>query len=599
MNLRPGAAAAALLAVSLASLNAYAGAPPAPAKTKHVTKTPPKPTVEEQIESLRQEFQSQIDGLKSDLASRDAQLKQAQQSAADAQATAAKAEADATAQQQAATENAAAVSTLQSTVSDLKGNAVSLATTVSDENAAIKKAIASPEAINYKGVTLSPAGSFVEAATVWRSGATGADINTPFTGVPLDSSNAAQLSEFYGSGRQSRLAVKAVGHLPKMTLTGYYEMDWLGTGITSNNNQSNSYVLRQRQIWLEAAMKSGFTVSAGQMWSLATETTKGTSNGSEILPATIDAQYTAGFVWGRQYGFRMSQRFGKGFWLAASVENAETLNPAGTIVLNPGTTILIGSAGVSGGLYNSTANYSFNVAPDFVVKAVLEPGWGHWEIFGIQRTFRDRIYNTVGTVTTATNDTEIGAGIGGGFRAPLAHNKLTVGLKGLWGQGVGRYGDSTIADVTIKPNGILAPLHGFSALSTIEMNPTNRLNIYMNYGGDYIDRMYFSSTANVGYGSPLANMSGCNVEPVAGSGIGFTPSTPANCGGNNKDVQEASFGYWYNFYNGPKGRLRQGLQYSYIVRNLWSGNGGTANPGGGAQGTDNMIFTSLRYYLPQ
>ena len=66
------------------------------------------------------------------------------------------------------------------------------------------------------------------------------------------------------------------------------------------------------------------------------------------------------------------------------------------------------------------------------------------------------------------NDTEIGAGIGGGFRGPLANKKVTIGLKGLWGQGVGRYGSSTIADVTLRPNGTLSPLHGFSALSTIE-----------------------------------------------------------------------------------------------------------------------------------
>ena len=598
MNFRLRAAATALLAASLVSLNAYAGDPPAPATKKQAAKKPPKPTVEEQIQSLREELQSQIDGLKQDLASKDTQLRQAQQTAAEAQAAAAKAQTDATAQQQAATENAAAVSTLQSTVTDLKGNAVSLVTTVSDENAAIRKAIESPDSIHYKGITLSPAGSFVEAATVWRSAATGGGINTPFTGIPLENANAANMSEFYGSARQSRLALKAFSKLPKMTLTGYYEMDWLGTGITSNNNQSNSYVMRQRQIWLEAAMKSGFTISAGQMWSLATETTKGTSNGSEILPGTIDPQYTAGFVWARQYGFRMSQRIGKGFWLAASVENPETLNPAGTIVLNPGITFLVGSAGVGGGLYNSTANYSFNVAPDFVVKAVIEPGWGHWEVFGIERSFRNRIFLTSGGTTIASNDAEIGAGIGGGFRAPLANKRLTIGLKGMWGQGIGRYGDSTIADVTVKPNGILAPLHGFSALSTVEINPTPRFNIWMNYGGDYIGREYFSTTVNDGYGSPLTNMSGCNVEPAAGAG-GFSPSTPANCGANNKDVQEASFGYWYNFYNGPKGRLRQGLQYSYFVRNLWSGNGGTANPGGGARGTDNVFETSLRYYLPQ
>jgi hypothetical protein len=307
-------------------------------------------------------------------------------------------------------------------------------------------------------------------------------------------------------------------------------------------------------------------------------------------------------VWGRQYGFRVSQKIGKGFWLAGSAENAETLNPAGTIALNTGTTILLGSAGVGGGLYNSTANYSFNLSPDFVVKAVFEPGWGHWEVFGIERNFRDRIY---ATGVSPKNDTEIGAGIGGGFRAPLANKKLTVGLKGLWGQGVGRYGDSTIADVTIKPNGVIAPLHGFSALSTVEINPTPRFNLYMNYGGDYISRDI--RAINDGYGLYSANMSGCHTEPSApgttnpgfGGGTGFAPSTPANCGGNNKDVQEATFGYWYNIYNGSKGRLRQGLQYSWFERDLWSGAGGTTNPGGGARGNDNIIETSLRYYLPQ
>ncbi len=601
MKLRLSTAAIAILSASLVGSYAYAGDPPAPPKKHVVKKQPPRPTVEDQIQSLRQEFQGQIDSLKTDLATKDQQLKQAQQTAADAQAAAAKAEADATAQQQATSDNAAAVSSLQSTVTDMKQVNASVVSNLTDETAAIKKAISSPEALNYKGITISPAGSFIEAATVWRSAATGGGINTPFTGIPLAHAQAAQLSEFYGSGRQSRLAIKAVGKLPWGTLTGYYEMDWLGTGITSNNNQSNSYVMRQRQIWSEAALKSGTTVSAGQMWSLATETTKGTSNGSEILPGTIDPQYTAGFVWGRQYGFRVSQKIGKAFWLAGSAENAETLNPAGTIALTTGTSVLLGSAGVGGGLYDAVSNYSFNYTPDFVVKAVIEPGWGHWEVFGIERNFRDRIY---ATGATPKNNSQIGAGIGGGFRAPLANKMLTIGLKGLWGQGVGRYGDSTIADVTLKPTGVISPLHGFSALSTVEINPNKRLNIYMNYGGDYIDRDIRAS--NDGYGLYSVNMSGCHTEPSApgttnagfGGGTGFAPANPANCGGNNKDVQEATFGYWYNFYSGPKGRLRQGLQYSWFERDLWSGAGGATNPGGGARGNDNIIETSLRYYLP-
>ena len=203
--------AAAILAASLVGTNAYAGDPPAPAKKHAAAKKPPKPTVEDQINALRQELQGQIDSLKSDLAAKDAQLKQAQQTAADAQAAAQKAQADATAQQQAVTENASAVSTLQSTVKDMKDTNVSIVSNLSDETSAIKKSIANPEALHYKGITISPAGSFLAAETVWRQGATGGDINTPFTGVPLNYADAHNLSEFYGSGRQSRLALKAVG----------------------------------------------------------------------------------------------------------------------------------------------------------------------------------------------------------------------------------------------------------------------------------------------------------------------------------------------------------------------------------------------------
>ena len=80
--------------------------------------------------------------------------------------------------------------------------------------------------------------------------------------------------------------------------------------------------------------------------------------------------------------------------------------------------------------------------------------------------------------------------------------------------------------------------------------------------------------------------------------VPFTPATPANCGNQTKDVQELATGYWYDFYRGPMGRMRQGAQYSYFQRNLWSGAGGTTNPGGNANGTDNIFETSFRYYLP-
>ena len=321
MNFKFKTYAAALLAVSLIPSYTYASGPAAAAK-KHVATrkaaTPPAPTVEEQIRALRQELQSQIDSLKTSLADKDAQLKQAQQAAADARAAASNAEAAATAQQQAVTENTAAVTTLQSNVTDLKANNLSLATTVSDETAGIKKAIASPDVLHYKGITLSPAGSFLAAETVWRSGATAGGVNTPFTGIPLQNSDAFNLSEFQGSGRQSRLALKAIGKLDNVTFTGYYEADWLSSGTTSNNNQSNSYTMRQRQLWADAKLNSGWDISGGQGWSLATETTAGLTRGTEILPSTIDAQYEAGFAWARQYSFRVSKDITKKIFIGAS-----------------------------------------------------------------------------------------------------------------------------------------------------------------------------------------------------------------------------------------------------------------------------------------
>jgi hypothetical protein len=580
------------------------------ARHRAARKVTKRPSIETQIQQLRDDMETQINQLKQQLNDSNAQLQAAQQQAAAANAAAAQAQQQAQQQQQQTTDNASAVSNLQGAVSDLKTNSTSLASSIQETQTNIEKKVEHPNSIHFKGVTLSPTGSFIEAATVYRNGATGGDINTAFTGVPLQNSNNAQISEFYGTGRQSRLAIKATGQVASMTMTGYYEMDWLGTGITSNNNQSNSYVLRQRQLWAQAALNSGWKFTGGQMWSLATETTKGLDNGTEILPSTIDSQYTAGFVWTRQYGFRVSKDFGKKVWIGASAENAETLNPAGSSLP---TNVLLGSAGNGGGLYNTTANYSFNLAPDMIAKIAFEPGWGHYEVFGIARFFRDRIYpnqvivtnpdgttKVTGSAAGAYNDSTLGGGLGGSARVPLANKKLSLALKGLWGEGTGRYGSSTIADITLRPNGQIAPLHNFSGLGTIEANPTSRLNLYVNYGGDYVGRRYFGK---VGYGSPLTNMSGCNTEPLPGaaavnSGDGFSPSTPANCGANNKDVQEVSAGYWYNFYSGPMGRLRQGIQYSYFERDLWSGAGGTTNPGGGAKGTDNMFWTSLRYYLP-
>ncbi len=571
---------------------------PSPAhKRTTARKTPPKPSVESQIEGLREEMQTQIQQLRQQLNDRDQQLQQAQQAAAAAQAAAAQAQQQAAQQSDTLTENTQAVSNLQGAVADLKTNNVSLATTVQADQEKVQKQIANPDAIHFKGITLSPTGSFLAAETVYRQRATGGGLNTQFTGIPLNDSAQGHYSEFYGSGRQSRVAMLAEGKVSdNLTLHGYYEADFLSAGATSNNNQSNSYTLRQRQVWAQARWGS-LTFTGGQMWSLATETTKLTQNRSEILPSTIDPQYAAGFVWERQYGFRVSKDFGTKLSLAASAENPQILGISGHGLPS---NVVIGQAGNSGGLYNAfNGNYASNVAPDFIAKLAYEPGWGHYEIFGVGRFFRARIYpNASGATPSAAgayNDTTTGGGIGGSLRVPTLQKHLDVGLKGLWGDGIGRYGSSTIADTTARPDGQLALIHGFSALGTLEFHVTPRLDIYANYGGDYVGRRYFltSPTKSVGYGSYLNVETGCDTEPPPPTtNSGFTPGSQTNCTADTKDVQELVVGYWYNFYSGPKGRLRQGVQYSYFQRNIWSGIGATP------QATNNMFWTSFRYYLP-
>ena len=106
-------------------------------------------------------------------------------------------------------------------------------------------------------------------------------------------------------------------------LTGYWEGDFLGTGVTSNNRQSNSYVFRQRILYAQAALHSGWIFTGGQQWSLATETRKGITNRTEVLPMTIDSQYQVGFSWARQYGFRVVKDFGGKFALGLAVEGPQ------------------------------------------------------------------------------------------------------------------------------------------------------------------------------------------------------------------------------------------------------------------------------------
>jgi hypothetical protein len=583
-----------------------------------------KDAIASQQAALAQQ-QQQIQELRDELRSKDQTTQQAQTAAKDAATKAEAAQAQASQQQ-------AAVTELKGDVTDLKTNLANTVVTVQETQ---KNVSGPPTAIHVKGITITP-GGFLAAESVYRSRALASDVNTPFNSITMPGASQSHISEFFGSGRQSRIAMLAEGRVKSVKLAGYVEADFLSAAVTSNNNQSNSYSLRQRQAWGQAAFDSGWTLTGGQMWSLLTETKKGVDNRTEALPMTIDPQYTIGFTWARQYGVRLSKNFGNKVWLALAVEN-----PQATVSThNNASNFLIGSAGAGGGLYNSAvtncssttttsstgavsvsttcspaASYAFNPAPDIVAKLAFEPGFGHYEIFGVYSRFRDRIFpcedvsatTLCGGSTTAGpnarlafNSTKDGGGFGANARWSFAHKHIDFGLHGFGGSGVGRYGTGGLPDLSVRANGGIDLIRSLQGLATLEYHGS-KADVYFNAGAEYASRAagYDPVTKKyVGYGSPFFSNSGCYTETGPGAG-GFLPGGLGSCTADTRVLVEGTAGVWFKLYDGSKeklnwGRLQFGPQYSYVTRNTWSG----ATYPGEPHGIDNMVFTSFRYYLP-
>ena len=585
-----------------------------------------------ELEELRQAVRAQqeeFQSLKEELARRDRQIDETREAAAAANARAAEASSKATEAVNATAEVKSSTALLNTTVSNLK-------TSVAEASQETKTG-EGPTTIRYKGVSITP-GGFFAAETTFRNRAVVGDDNTPFNSIPFPGSSQSRLSEFNASGRQSRPTLLVEGKTENVKFTGYYEGDFLSAGTTSNNNGSNSYTFRQRQAWGQASLNSGWTFTAGQMWSLVTETKSGMENRTEGVPLVIDHQYNVGFSWARQYGFRVVKNFGDKFLLGFSVEGPQTtfggrgFSTFTDAKSNVTGNFLIAAPGLGGGLFNSTTNYTFNKTPDFIFKAVFQPGWGHYELFGVVSTYRSRIFpcgvvsaalpcpvdgSTAPSAVGVFNNSLTSGGIGVNVRVPLVAKKLDAGVHFLGGDGIGRYGTSGLPDATARPDGSLALIRGGQALGTLEWRPTPKLDIYTNFGGEYAYRAAYKGYTTItqttdaagvtttatktnqfgGYGSPFANNSGCSTEAAAPDRN--TPASVGKCAGDTKNILEGTLGFWHRFYQGPMGRLQWGVQYSYVTKIGWSGNNKVVTAVGiSPKAVDNMVFTSFRYYLP-
>ena len=527
-------------------------------------------TIEKEIKTL----QDELARVKADSAVRDKQLKAAQDQAKAAQDQAAAAAA-------ASVASAAQQQALQAKLAELP--------------------VAAPIPAGPKlplgtfrvgGVTVT-LGGFAAAEGGYRSRNQAASIDTGFNGnIPFANSPNYHIPEYRFTAQQSRFSLLAQGQVDDATtLSSYMETDFLAGGSSSNNNQSNSYVLRVRHFYATYDnTDTGLHFLGGQEWSLATPYRVGLVPRQENIPLTIDAQYVVGFNWERQAQLRLTQDFADHrIWLGISAEEPQTIfgSQAGPNCLT-GANALTGIGGgtmeyaqCGGPNVNSLQSYSDNWAPDIIAKVAADPGFGHYELWGLLRFLGGRVsYAASGT---GQNFTTTGQGIGAGMILPVIPRMLDFQMNGLVGQGIGRYGSAQLPDVTFDPSGKIKALNEYQVMGGFVAHPKPSIDIYA-YGGaeEVANKAYDVGGKAYGYGNPAVSLAGCQMELGA-------------CSANTSGVVEGTVGAWWRFFKGSFGTMQAGLQYEYIDRSAFAGVGATKGSVVSPNGNENVIFVSFRY----
>ena len=147
---------------------------------------------------------------------------------------------------------------------------------------------------------------------------------------------------------------------------------------------------------------------------------------------------------------------------------------------------------------NSIQAYSDNNAPDVIAKIAADPGWGHYELYGLLRFLGGRV--SFASTGNGKNYNTTGEGIGGGMIVPLVPRVLDFQVSGLIGQGVGRYGTSQIADATFNPSGKIEPLPAYSIMGGFVGHPIPAVDLYAYGGAEGVGHKAYAGTA--GYGNP-------------------------------------------------------------------------------------------------
>ena len=439
----------------------------------------------------------------------------------------------------------------------------------------------------YKGITLT-FGGWVDLAGIYRSRNLASDTGSVYSFIPFPQAKNFNTQEARFSARQSRFSLLAEGDAGADThLAGFGEIDFEGAAQTANSVATNSFNPRLRQASIEIDRTDlGLHFLAGQSWSLNAPSWVGIDPRGVDAPGVIDFESVPGFIAARQPGVRVWQDFGPEFKLALSAENPQTSFVGGNVplvgtpavgpqgVLNPN--LIVNLTGPGGSFFNSANNLSLNHVPDVTIKAAWDPRIGpnalHFEGWTLYRDFYDRF-------NFANHDVS-NVSFGGHIAAEIIPRTLDATFSASYGA-LGRYTAAPFQDATLRQDGSIQLLPITALQAGLVGHTTPALDLYT-YAGLEKTRATFSNVGTVpfGYGNPLYNNTGCNIEN----------SPAATCNGNTSEVRQYTVGFYDTVLKGPYGAVKVGAQYSYNQRFAFAGVGGAPKT------DDNIVMTQVRYY---
>ena len=385
------------------------------------------------IQRQIQQLQSELRKLQADAVKRDAALKQAQNEAAQARAAAAASAASAATV--AASKPVPATLTLPATAPP---GSVAVTIPPNDKDASGQPFFNNKKpngTFNLGGITVT-LGGFFQLDNIYRSRNENAGVVTNFgSGIPLPNSPNYYTGEDRFTAQKTRLSLLVEGSpYDGAKLSGYFESDFNSAGSSSNSTMSQSYTPRIRQAFVQFDDNNdNLHILAGQAYSLITPLRSGLTARNENIPISPEDNYIQGFALTRQPQIRVTTSFfDKMLFLGASLESPQSVF-GGTKPTLADESILTGSVPfsstsppantgtIAGGGLNPINSYSYNTVPDIIVKMALEPGFGHYELYGLARFFKDEKVVT----GSSGNLSAVGGGIGASAYIPRCQSCST------------------------------------------------------------------------------------------------------------------------------------------------------------------------------